>query len=228
MDGAAHILQQLKSGGIIAMLPGDIPLATSLAVADALLAAPVLAAEMALDGAASQSLLSDLRIRAGGNMLVGVRGIEDGGTLQTAVAAGAQFLSSPRFELDMMLACREQHVVYLPGVISIMAAQLAANAGCDLIRLRTGGQDGPNFVRRLRHTFPQLGVLVEVVDDQQALAQTKAYAAAGATAMLAGPSLFADAAQPMAEIIANARDFRTAWEAGRQSQTVPPVNGRLH
>ncbi len=207
-------LNQLRQGGIVAQLPGDLSLPYSLSVADAMLAAPVLAVEVQMMGAESGTLITDLCRRADGNMLVGVNGVETGEALQTAVSAGAQFLSSPTFDLQMAQYCQNHQVVYIPGVISIMAAQLAANAGSRLIRLRTGGDGGPAFVQHLQDAFPELGVLVAVIDDTD-LTYAQAYARMGAVALLAGSSLFAGTHQSMAEMIANARQYRQAWEAGR-------------
>jgi hypothetical protein len=58
-------LDKLKNAGIVVALPGDLPLAAILPIADALLASPILAVDVAFGGDELPQLLHDLRQRAG-------------------------------------------------------------------------------------------------------------------------------------------------------------------
>jgi len=65
-------------------LPGDLPLATILPIADALLASPILAVDVAFGGDELPQLLHDLRQRAGDKLLIGVSGVETAVQLQAS------------------------------------------------------------------------------------------------------------------------------------------------
>jgi 2-dehydro-3-deoxyphosphogluconate aldolase / (4S)-4-hydroxy-2-oxoglutarate aldolase len=205
-------IERIKQAGIVALLPGDLSLNAVTPVADALLAAPVLAAEVYVTGADNgrhaHAVISDLRQRAGVHMLVGAGGVETTGQAMAAVDAGAQFVASPRLEADILLYCREQDVLYLPGVISLFAAQAAETAGCSLVRLTTGGAAGPRYVATLREVVSGVDV---VVTGHIAVDEVSAYAQAGALAFMAAETLFTGSDQPMADLIIRARILQRAW-----------------
>jgi 2-dehydro-3-deoxyphosphogluconate aldolase/(4S)-4-hydroxy-2-oxoglutarate aldolase len=213
-----EIIARLKQAGIIALLPGALPLHIIWPLADALLAAPVLAVEVVTRGAKSQggseSLIADLRQRAGSHMLVGAGGVDTAEEVNVVMAAGAQFVASTRFETTVMASCQASNVLYLPGVISLMAAQAAYRAGCRLVQLTTGGPGGPAYLKTLRASIPELDVIVtgKLIETDAAK-----YAQAGAMAIAVGQALFAGPPQPMAEVIVNARAWQRAWEQGSET-----------
>jgi 2-dehydro-3-deoxyphosphogluconate aldolase/(4S)-4-hydroxy-2-oxoglutarate aldolase len=214
-----EIIARLKQAGIIALLPGVLPLHAVCPLADALLAAPVLAVEVVVtrgvkSHGGSDNLIADLRQRAGNHMLVGAGGVDTAEEVDAVVAAGAQFVTSTRFETTVMASCQASNVLYLPGVISLMAAQAAYRAGCRLVQLTTGGPGGPAYLKTLRASIPELDVIVT-----GKLVETDAtkYAQAGAMAIAVGEALFAGPPQPMVEVIVNARAWQRAWEQGAGS-----------
>ena len=120
-------------------MPGDLPLSTILPIADALLASPILAVDVAYGGAELPQLLHDLRERAGDKLLIGVSGVETAVQLQTLQSSPIDYISSIRLDDELLTSCRAQGIGYLPGVISVWAAQAAQQKACSTIRLRTGG-----------------------------------------------------------------------------------------
>lgn len=213
----ARMVRRLEQAGILAGLPGDLPLPSSLHVLDALLAAPVLG--VMVQGTAvpadAARLITDLRQRGRENWLVGVDGVETAVAADAFIDAGAQIVTSPRLDLALMAHCLARGVFYLPGVISLLAAQAAQQAGCAMVQLRTGGPSGPDYVKQVRKLIPELPLLV--TGDVSPLSAS-AYAAADASAALVGAPLYAGPQQTMAEIITNARQLQRAWEEGCQQR----------
>lgn len=206
----ATIIEKLQAAGIIVALPGDLPLATIIPIADALLASPILAVDVAFGGAELPQLLHDLRQRAGDKLLIGVSAVETAVHFQTLPLPQIDYLSSPRLDEDLLALCRKAGVVYLPGVISVWAAQAAQQQGCCAIRLCTGGPAGAAYVRAIREVQPDLGLIVEV---ELAAEEVASYQQAGADALLVGAPLFTGPAQTMADLITQARAFNRAWQA---------------
>jgi 2-keto-3-deoxy-6-phosphogluconate aldolase len=201
-------ITKLKQAGVGAILPGDLPLQAIVPVGDALLASPVTAVEVRL-GSHSSAIIHDLRQRARDNMLVGIGGINEITEIDEAVVAGAQFVTSVNLRPSLVSHCQQKGILFLPGVISIFAAQAAVAAGCAIVRLTTGGPAGPAYVQTLCKVLPDCAV---VVAGDITAATITAYKQAGASAILASTSLFAGPNQTMADIITRARQMQQAWE----------------
>jgi 2-keto-3-deoxy-6-phosphogluconate aldolase len=207
------LLSQLKLSGIIAILPGDLPLQSIIPAVDALLAAPVSAVMVALaDGIStavqSTAVLRDIRQRAGSQMVVGAE-VETTSQTEAALAAGAQFISTQKWDTAVSDICRQHQVLHLPGVMSLIAASTAEQRGYSMIRLRTGGIDGPDYVSMVQKTCPNLLLVVDADINPDIIGS---YGRAGATAVLAGQAIFTGPHQPMADIISRARSLQKAWE----------------
>lgn len=217
------IIEKLKEAGIVVALPGDLPLAAILPIVDALLASPVLAVDVAFGGAEMPQLLHDLRQRAGEKLLIGVSGVETAVQLQSLQNSPIDYISSPRLDDELLIGCQNGGVDYLPGVISVLAAQAAQQKGCGSIRLRTGGPGGADYVRAIREVQPDLGLIVETELNP---AEVYSYRQAGAAALVIGAPLFTGHNQTMADLITQARIFTQAWQNSSGWQEKRSLNGR--
>jgi 2-dehydro-3-deoxyphosphogluconate aldolase / (4S)-4-hydroxy-2-oxoglutarate aldolase len=207
------IKQKLREAGIIAALPGTVPLADIVRVGDALLASPVLAVEVG-GGPERLQQVADLYQRANSHMIIGAGGVETAVDAVPLIQAGAQFITSPLLDLAIKAICQQHEVLYIPGIISAVAAQLAFQAECTMIRLYTGGPDGPDFVNVLRRTEPDQEIIVACDIE---VAQIGRYVSAGASALMIGRPLYRDTDQPMSDIITQARQLQQAWTAAMES-----------
>lgn len=205
-----EFLSKLKLTGIVVALPGDLPLATIIPIVDSLLASPVLAVDVAYGAVELSQLLLDMRQRAGDKLLIGVSGVETAVQFQTLPLPQLDYISSPRLDDDLLTLCKNVGVAYLPGVISIWAAQAAQQKGCRALRLRTGGPAGADYVRAIREVQPDLALIVEA---ELAVEAVPSYRQAGADALLVGAPLFAGPNQTMADLITQARKFNHAWQS---------------
>lgn len=217
------IIEKLKEAGIVVALPGDLPLRAIIPITDALLASPILAVDVAFGGTELPQLLHDLRQRAGDKMLIGVSGVETAVQLQSLQTSPIDYISSSRLDDDLLLGCRNRGVAYLPGVISVWAAQAAQQKGCDSIRLRTGGPSGADYVRAIRDVRPELSLIVETELNPH---DVSSYQQAGATALVVGAPLFTGHTQTMADLITQARMFTRAWQTSGGWQAAQFPNGR--
>ena len=93
-EAAAHV----KKHGLIAIVRGDYSAQEIIEIGDALLAAPVLIAEVTLNSAGALNAIADLRERYGEHMLVGAGTVRTAAQFDEAVAAGAQFTVAPNFD----------------------------------------------------------------------------------------------------------------------------------
>ncbi len=217
------IIEKLKEAGVVVALPGDLPLATIIPIADALLASPILAVDVAFGGAELPQLLHDLRQRAGDKLLIGVSGVDTAVQFHSLQNSPIDYISSSRLDDDLLLGCQNGGVAYLPGVISVWAAQAAQQKGCGTIRLRTGGPAGADYVRAIREVQPDLDLIVETELHPHDVSR---YRQAGAAALVVGAPLFTGHTQTMADLITQARTFTQAWQSSSSWQEKRSQNGR--
>ncbi|MCB8920785.1 MAG: hypothetical protein H6662_04300 [Ardenticatenaceae bacterium] len=205
---------QLYQAGFAAMLPGDLSLQAIVSVADALLASPVGAVEVALPNGSAEgvantaALVADLRQRGRTHLLVGAAEVETPAQAAALIAAGAQWISSYRLSTTVHETCQQAGVFYLPNVIGIYAVQAALSAGLSLVRVPTGGPAGADYVKTLRETFSDVQVITAGDFTPE---EVPAYVSAGVRAVFLGSTLFGGPQQPMANLITRARQFRQAW-----------------
>ncbi|MCP5099453.1 MAG: hypothetical protein GY943_28190, partial [Chloroflexi bacterium] len=143
---------------------------------------------------------------------------------QSALDAGAEYISSSRLDFDLMAFCGKQDVLYIPTVIGMLAAQAMQQAGGTFVRLRTGGSDGSAYVTRMQEVIPGMQLLVT---GDIGLENIGDYAKSGADAVVIGDALVAQSDQPMAALISRARKLQKAWRGGRQKRLFNPFQSPI-
>ncbi len=203
-DAAAHI----KKHGLIAIVRGDYTAQEIIEIGDALLAAPVLVAEVTLNSAGALNAIADLRGRYGDNMLVGAGTVRTAAQFDEAVAAGAQFTVAPNFDAETVQRAVAQDVLHLPGIFTATEAQMALAAGSTLLKLFPSDAMGPGYLKALRAPLsdvefvPTGGIDVDNIGE---------YARAGAVAVGIGSALIPKQDWSAQAIITKARALIEAW-----------------
>lgn len=195
------MISYLNEAGVLARIPGHLPLQQILIVADSLLAAPLSAVVIECQDNAALSVLSDFRARVGYHMKVGVHDLSGGSiNFADALAAGAQFFVSPR-------ALPTDDRPFIPIVNSLEDAHLAYQAGWKLVMTTT-------TALRLSAWRIQMPGLRWVVAGPHEAKGVQRYVKAGVTAV--APQLWRDAEQTMPETIILARAYSKAWQIARR------------
>lgn len=76
------------------------------------------------------------------------------------ISAGATFIVSPAYVEEVMQACREEQIPYLPGCMTIKEIYDASNAGCGLLKVFPGQVLGPSFIKAVKAVLPQIQLMV--------------------------------------------------------------------
>ncbi|TWS95365.1 bifunctional 4-hydroxy-2-oxoglutarate aldolase/2-dehydro-3-deoxy-phosphogluconate aldolase [Streptococcus sp. sy018] len=129
---------------------------------------------------------------------------------QKAIDAGAKFLVSPHFSIDIQKLAVAQNVLYFPGCATATEIASAHAIGCPIIKLFPGGVLGPSFIKDIHGPMPDIdlmpsgGVSVENVS---------AWKKAGACAVGIGSALASRVADSGYESVTEiARSFVEAVE----------------
>jgi len=204
-------LSRLRQSGLVAQIPGALPIADQLTVGDALLATPWPIIAITVQDANALAAVTQLRQRFGRHMLIGAQIIDasPGATLsqlRAALAADAQFvITSATADSVLIRLCQQRHVLYVPTVTTQDEAEDAAVMGCQAVRCRMLVGSTLETVQTLSTMLP---VLVEgdfTEDTLADLAQAKTLAA-----LITPPHLPPDWSMP--RFITAARSLRAAWD----------------
>ena len=204
-----NLTSQLKMAGIIARLPGDLPLKSITPVTDSLLASPIQAVEVVYRNPSTIEFISDLAQRSQGNLIIGVSEPDTAVSIQEITDAGAHYITTTQYDSELHTNCITHNIHYIPGIISVMAAQMIYQKGVTLMQLRTGGPAGPEFVTTIRKVLPDIDLLVDVNISEDGIGE---YAKVGTAAIIASTTILENADQPMSDIITRARTLQKAWQ----------------
>jgi 2-dehydro-3-deoxyphosphogluconate aldolase/(4S)-4-hydroxy-2-oxoglutarate aldolase len=121
------------------------------------------------------------------DIIQGAGTVLDLGWARRCVDAGAQFLTSPGFDPQIVEFAAHENVVSMPGVLTASEVMQAAKAGADFIKVFPCGQvGGPDYIRALKSPFPELRFIAAGGVSQTTAAD---YIWAGASALGIGADL---------------------------------------
>ena len=101
--------------------------------------------------------------------------------------AGAKFLTTTGFDMDIVNLALGRDTVVFPGVLTATEAMAAFKAGCDFVKVFPCAQvGGPTYIRALKASFPQIPLIASGGVNQQTAAD---YVRAGAVALGIGADL---------------------------------------
>jgi 2-dehydro-3-deoxyphosphogluconate aldolase/(4S)-4-hydroxy-2-oxoglutarate aldolase len=121
------------------------------------------------------------------NALVGAGTVRRISELQSAVAAGAQFLVAPGLNPELLDAALRLGILFLPGVYTASEVDLALRLGAGALKLFPAEPGGPAYMAGLIQPFPS----ARFVPTGGVSARNAAgYLRAGAAAVAMGSSLF--------------------------------------
>ncbi len=154
--------------------------------------------------------------RFGDAALIGAGSVLDVAMAQRCLDAGAQFLVSPGFDVEVVRLARAADVAVAPGALTATEVLAARAAGADLVKLfPCAAVGGPSYVRALRGPIPDVAFLPT---GGIKLAGIADYFAAGAFAVGVGGELVDEALLNAGEdrkLVERARKFVTAARIAR-------------
>jgi 2-dehydro-3-deoxyphosphogluconate aldolase/(4S)-4-hydroxy-2-oxoglutarate aldolase len=125
-------------------------------------------------------------------MIVGAGTVLDAVAAKKCLDAGAQFLTSPGFFLDVVDFAVKKNVLVIPGAVTPTEVITAWKAGADLVKVYPCAQfGGDSYIRALHVPFPDIPLIAAGGVNQQTAFH---YILAGATALGIGGELLPKAA----------------------------------
>ena len=126
---------------------------------------PIVELTMTVPGALA--VLKQLRRDTPG-MVVGAGTVLDVATAQACIDAGAQFITSPGLNRELVAFTVAKKICAIPGALSPSEIMAAVQAGADMIKLFPCAQvGGPEYVKALRAPFPDVPFIASGGVNQQ-------------------------------------------------------------
>lgn len=158
MHKATQVSQAIVQQGILPLY-FNADETTSVEVLRAIYRAGIVAVEYTNRGAAALSNFTAMVAVRNAEMpglLLGVGTIKNLQQAQAYVAAGADFLVSPGFVLQVAEYALQNDIFYAPGCMTPSEIIAAENAGIKFIKLFPGNMLGPEFMSSIKDVFPDL------------------------------------------------------------------------
>lgn len=143
MDFPSHspmidaIVERIRFAGLMTMLPAEQPVDQLLEVGDALLASPILAVAIPMDHPEATALLEAYRKRYGDHLLIGAGAIPSLEAGCSALADGADFLLTARYETALHNAATRCGALYIPPATAPVAVTALATMGVQMVSIQS-------------------------------------------------------------------------------------------
>lgn len=156
---------------------------------------PVVEITMTVPGALE--VIAELHRTSGSSILIGAGTVLDAGAAERCLAAGAQFLVSPGFDLATVKLANREGVLMLAGALTPTEIITAWNAGSDFVKVfPCGNVGGPAYIKAIKAALPQIPV---IPTGGVNLATAAQFLAAGAAALGVGGELVSGTPEEMTE-----------------------------
>ena len=118
---------------------------------------PIVEITMTVPGAIE--VIADLALHSP-ELIVGAGTLFDVGTAKRCLDAGAQFLTSPGLDLEIVEFARKANVVVLAGALTPTEVTTAWKAGSDFVKVFPCSQvGGDTYIKALKRPFPQVRLI---------------------------------------------------------------------
>ena len=129
------------------------------AVVDALAAGGVRALEVTMTVPRAVELIRELAPTMPEGFLLGAGTVTDAATAHAVIDAGASYIVSPVFRVEVIAACRERDVPAIPGCFTPTEILAAHEAGAEIIKLFPATALGPQYIKDVRAPLPQVKLM---------------------------------------------------------------------
>ncbi|MCL2112563.1 MAG: bifunctional 2-keto-4-hydroxyglutarate aldolase/2-keto-3-deoxy-6-phosphogluconate aldolase [Streptococcaceae bacterium] len=210
----ANLLEKVLKSGVVSVVRADSP-EKAIKIVEAVVAGGISSIELTYSVPKANDVIAKLVEKyQGTNVVIGAGTVLDPTSARLAIIAGAQFVVSPSFNVEVAKICNLYQIPYVPGILTPKEAQIALEYGSELIKLFPGDITGPKMIKDLKGPFPYINILPSGGVNVDNVAD---WFAAGAAAVSAGGGVTAPALTgDYAAVTENAKKFIAAFEEAQK------------
>lgn len=142
-------LRLIKNSGVIAIVRSDQSQGVLQAV-EAIRLGGIKAVEVTLNTPGALELVTTLRQKYQGSMLVGAGTVLDSQSCVNALMAGAEFIVSPGLNEEVIKTTLRYGKIVIPGALTPTEVISAYQAGAHAVKIFPAAQFGPSYIRQLK------------------------------------------------------------------------------
>jgi len=181
-----EIVNRMISDGFIPLIRTDAS-SEAFDIADAIRKGGAGFLEITMTVPQAIEVIRELSSKYKDELIIGAGTVLDPETGRAVILAGAQFIVSPNFNLDLVALARRYGIVVIPGAMTPTEILAAWNAGADLVKVFPAGQlGGPDYIKAVGGPFPQILLMPSGGVNLQ---NAGAFIRAGAAALAVGGEL---------------------------------------
>jgi 2-dehydro-3-deoxyphosphogluconate aldolase/(4S)-4-hydroxy-2-oxoglutarate aldolase len=210
----AAVVDRIEQAGVVAVIRLKDP-AVLRAVVDALSEGGIRALEVTMTVPGAIELIRQLAATLPPECILGAGPVVDAETARRVIDAGAQFVVSPVFRLETILACHEHGAASMPGCFTPTEILNAWDGGADVVKVFPATALGPGFFKDVRGPLPHVKLMPTggvTLDNAGEWIRAGAVAVGVGTALLDGTAI---AAGDYATLKANAERIVASVRAAR-------------
>ena len=151
-------LKRVWDLGLLAVIRGPSPEMT-LQMVDALVAGGVLGIEITFTTPDAPQVVKLLEKKYGKKILLGMGTLTETAQVNEAREAGANFIVSPHYEVELAGAMVSSGLGVMIGALTPSEVMQAYKVGSDVVKVFPGSVGGPAYLKALRGPFPHIPMM---------------------------------------------------------------------
>ena len=152
----ADIARRIETTGIVPIIRAP-SVEVAASAARAVLAAGIDVIEITMTVPNALDLMRQLRAEIGEKVLLGAGTVLDAQTARDCIAAGAQFIVAPGFDVETVRVTHALDKPCMPGVLTPTEVITAWKAGADMVKIfPCSALGGASYLRALKAPLPQV------------------------------------------------------------------------
>lgn len=211
--GNQSMLNAMNDEGVIAVLRSS-SVEQALQVASACLEGGVHFIEITFSVPGAARAIERLAAETEGRAYIGAGTVTTKEQAVEAIGAGARFVVAPTYNVEVLEACGNAGVPYMPGCMTVNEMNTATLAGCEVVKLFPASEFSPGFIKAVHAPLPGLKIMPTGGIN---LENTAEWIAKGAFAVGVGGNLTKIGDDGLAGITERAAAYREQVRIGRGS-----------
>ncbi|MFT9214614.1 bifunctional 4-hydroxy-2-oxoglutarate aldolase/2-dehydro-3-deoxy-phosphogluconate aldolase [Liquorilactobacillus ghanensis] len=153
------ILEKIVASGIVAVIRGESP-QKAAKTAEAVIKGGVKGIELTFTVPQIDKVIAELSDKYhDSEVAVGAGTVLDATSARIAILAGAEFIVSPSFNVEVAKICNLYQIPYVPGCMTVTEVQTALSYGVDIIKLFPGSVTGSKMINAIHGPLPDVNIM---------------------------------------------------------------------
>ena len=210
-----EIVNAMIENGVVAVIRAESK-EQGLKTIEAIKAGGIKALEITMTVPGALDIIKELaEVYKDEDVIIGAGTVLDSETARACILAGAKYIVSPCFEVELVKMCHRYGVPVMPGIMTPKEAVEALELGVDILKVFPGNAFGPSIISAFKGPLPQGNYIPTGGVD---LSNVDQWIKNGAVAVGVGSVLTKGAATgDYAAVTETARKFVEAVKLARQS-----------